>query len=203
MGFFGRIKDSLTRTKQQIVERFDEIVRVADAPEKRARADRRRHRRSARGTADLGRHRRRRDRPHHLCRQIAIAQRHQPARPREGGNQGHLRSGRQTDCHRLASSGDADRRRQRHRQDDHRRQACEPAQERRQEAADLRRRHLSRRRRRATRNLGRPAPASTWSAPAKAPIRRRWCSTRSRRARPRGASRFSSTPPAVCIPAST
>ena len=37
MGFFGRIKDSLTRTKQQIVDRFDEIVRVADAPEKRAR----------------------------------------------------------------------------------------------------------------------------------------------------------------------
>jgi len=37
MGFLGRIKDSLTRTKQQIVDRFDEIVRVADAPEKRAR----------------------------------------------------------------------------------------------------------------------------------------------------------------------
>src|SRR4051795_8706511 len=37
MGFFGRIKDSLTRTKQQIVERFDEIVRAADAPEKRSR----------------------------------------------------------------------------------------------------------------------------------------------------------------------
>src|SRR3954464_9634845 len=37
MGFFGRIKDSLTRHKQQIVERFDEIVRAADAPEKRAR----------------------------------------------------------------------------------------------------------------------------------------------------------------------
>jgi len=37
MGFFGRIKDSLTRTKQQIVDRFDEIVRAADAPEKRAR----------------------------------------------------------------------------------------------------------------------------------------------------------------------
>src|SRR3954452_21930061 len=37
MGFFGRIKDSLTRTKQQIVERFDEIVRSADAPEKRSR----------------------------------------------------------------------------------------------------------------------------------------------------------------------
>jgi fused signal recognition particle receptor len=37
MGVLGRIKDSLARTKQQIVERFDEIVRVADAPEKRAR----------------------------------------------------------------------------------------------------------------------------------------------------------------------
>ncbi|HKB13507.1 MAG TPA: signal recognition particle-docking protein FtsY [Vicinamibacterales bacterium] len=37
MGFFGRIKDSLARTKQQIVDRFDEIARVADAPETRAR----------------------------------------------------------------------------------------------------------------------------------------------------------------------
>src|SRR5437868_15122413 len=37
MGFFGRIKDGLTRTKQQIAERFDEIVRAADAPETRAR----------------------------------------------------------------------------------------------------------------------------------------------------------------------
>src|SRR5579871_6831328 len=38
MGFFGRIKESLTRTKQQIVERFDEIVRSADEPAKRTRA---------------------------------------------------------------------------------------------------------------------------------------------------------------------
>src|SRR4051812_27867397 len=37
MGFFGRIKDGLARTKQQIVERFDEIVGLADAPEKRSR----------------------------------------------------------------------------------------------------------------------------------------------------------------------
>jgi fused signal recognition particle receptor len=37
MGFFGRIKESLARTKQQIVERFDEIVSLADAPEKRSR----------------------------------------------------------------------------------------------------------------------------------------------------------------------
>jgi fused signal recognition particle receptor len=37
MSVFGRIRESLTRTKQQIVERFDEIVRLADAPERRSR----------------------------------------------------------------------------------------------------------------------------------------------------------------------
>ena len=37
MGFFDRIKESLTRTKQQFVERFEEAVRKADAPEKRTR----------------------------------------------------------------------------------------------------------------------------------------------------------------------
>jgi fused signal recognition particle receptor len=37
MGVFGRIRESLSRTKQQIVERFDEIVRRADAPDKRSR----------------------------------------------------------------------------------------------------------------------------------------------------------------------
>ncbi|MEQ1870734.1 MAG: signal recognition particle-docking protein FtsY [Vicinamibacterales bacterium] len=38
MGVFGRIRDSLSRTKQQIVDRFDEIVRRADSPEPRTRA---------------------------------------------------------------------------------------------------------------------------------------------------------------------
>ena len=37
MGVLGRIRESLSRTKQQIVERFDEIVRLADAPEQRSR----------------------------------------------------------------------------------------------------------------------------------------------------------------------
>jgi fused signal recognition particle receptor len=37
MGVFGRIKEGLTRTKQQIVERFEEIVRRADEPERRSR----------------------------------------------------------------------------------------------------------------------------------------------------------------------
>mgnify|MGYP002788987133 CR=1 FL=1 len=37
MGLFGRIRESLTRTKQQIVERFDEIVRRADEPARRSR----------------------------------------------------------------------------------------------------------------------------------------------------------------------
>jgi fused signal recognition particle receptor len=37
MGFFGRIREGLARTTKQIVERFDEIVSIADAPEKRSR----------------------------------------------------------------------------------------------------------------------------------------------------------------------
>ena len=37
MGFFGRIRDSLSRTKQQIVGRFDDIVRRADEPGHRSR----------------------------------------------------------------------------------------------------------------------------------------------------------------------
>src|SRR3954447_24276556 len=37
MGFFGRIREGLSRTTRQIVERFDEIVKIADAPEKRSR----------------------------------------------------------------------------------------------------------------------------------------------------------------------
>jgi fused signal recognition particle receptor len=37
VNFFGKIRDSLSRTKQQIVDRFDEIVRAADEPERRSR----------------------------------------------------------------------------------------------------------------------------------------------------------------------
>src|SRR5262245_40816679 len=37
MGFLGRIKDSLARTKQQIVGRFDEIVGRADSTDQRSR----------------------------------------------------------------------------------------------------------------------------------------------------------------------
>ena len=37
MGFFDKIKQSLTRTKEQFVERFDEIVRRADEPATRSR----------------------------------------------------------------------------------------------------------------------------------------------------------------------
>ena len=36
MGVLGRIRESLSRTTQQIVERFDDLVRLADAPERRA-----------------------------------------------------------------------------------------------------------------------------------------------------------------------
>ena len=36
MGFFDRIKQSLTRTKEQFVERFEEVVKRADEPAKRS-----------------------------------------------------------------------------------------------------------------------------------------------------------------------
>jgi fused signal recognition particle receptor len=38
MSFLGRIREGLARTKQQIVEQFEEIVLGADAPEKRTRS---------------------------------------------------------------------------------------------------------------------------------------------------------------------
>jgi fused signal recognition particle receptor len=37
MGFLDKLKAGLSRTKQSLVERFDEIVRTADAPERRSR----------------------------------------------------------------------------------------------------------------------------------------------------------------------
>ena len=38
MSLLGRIRDGLSRTKQNIVERFEDIVRGADAPERRSRS---------------------------------------------------------------------------------------------------------------------------------------------------------------------
>jgi fused signal recognition particle receptor len=37
VGILSRLREGLSRTTKQIVDRFDEIVRVADAPEKRSR----------------------------------------------------------------------------------------------------------------------------------------------------------------------
>ena len=37
VSILGRIREGLSRTKQQIVERFDDIVRIADAPDRRSR----------------------------------------------------------------------------------------------------------------------------------------------------------------------
>src|SRR5262245_29942790 len=37
MGVFDRLREGLTRTKKQILDRFDDIVRQADAPERRSR----------------------------------------------------------------------------------------------------------------------------------------------------------------------
>ena len=37
MSILGKIREGLSRTKQQILERFDDIVRIADAPDRRSR----------------------------------------------------------------------------------------------------------------------------------------------------------------------
>ena len=37
MGVFDKIKQSLTRTTQQFIDRFDEVVNRADAPDRRSR----------------------------------------------------------------------------------------------------------------------------------------------------------------------
>ena len=37
MSIFGRLREGLSRTKQQIADRFDELVRFADEPERRSR----------------------------------------------------------------------------------------------------------------------------------------------------------------------
>ena len=38
MDFIGRLRDGLSRTKQQIVGRFDDIVRRADEPDQRSQS---------------------------------------------------------------------------------------------------------------------------------------------------------------------
>ncbi|HEX3644963.1 MAG TPA: signal recognition particle-docking protein FtsY [Vicinamibacterales bacterium] len=38
MGLLGRLREGLSRTTRQIVDRFDDIVRAADAPDRRSRA---------------------------------------------------------------------------------------------------------------------------------------------------------------------
>jgi len=38
MSFLGRIREGLSRTTRQIVERFDELARIVDAPDQRSRA---------------------------------------------------------------------------------------------------------------------------------------------------------------------
>ena len=184
MGFLGRIRESLSRTKQQIVERFDEIVRRADEPERRSRpvdVETLEALEELLISADIG--------VAATERIIAavkkrVAERREPARSRQGGDPRACspRVDRRSPSPQRAD-GHADRRRQRHRQDDDGRQAGEPAEEGRAAAAHLRGRHVPRRGRRAARDLGERAPASTWCARARAPIRRPSCSTRSRPAK--------------------
>ena len=156
MGFFDRLREGLTRTKQQIVERFEEIVQ-----------QRRRAGAAARGpidvdtiealeelliSADVG---------------VAATERIVDGGARRGAARREpARSGQERDPRRLRAtpSGRArerarphvtlDRRRERHRQDDDHRQAGQSAEGHRQAAARLRGRHVPRGGGRAARDLG-------------------------------------------------
>ena len=91
MGVFGRIRDSLARTTQQIVERFDEIVQRADAPERRMRAvdvETLEALEELLISADVGLPA---TEPDRVGRQGARAPRREPARPGEAGDPRDLR----------------------------------------------------------------------------------------------------------------
>ena len=157
MGLFDRLKSSLQRTKEQLVQRFEEVVRQADAPEARTRpidvdtldaleeiligadvgvgatakiveAVRGKSRRGA-GLRDLVKQ--------EISRIVDQRQRRHSPQSRH-------------------AAAMTDRRRQRHRQDDHRRQARELLKAERTPAAGLCRRHLPRGGGRTARDLGRP-----------------------------------------------
>ncbi len=203
MGLLGRIRAGLSRTTKQIVDRFDDIVRVADAPERRSRAidvetldaleellisadigvaatNRiiaavRTRAREGKSLRDLVKQEIR-DVFAAVDRPVVVA--HRPQVTLMVGVNG---TGKTTTVG----------------------QARQSAEERRAEAADLRGGHVSGRGGRTARDLGRPRRRGHGAR-----ARRR----RSRRGRVRcdhlgqgaaGAIRFSSTPPAACTPAST
>jgi hypothetical protein len=155
MNLFGRIREGLTRTTQQIVGRFDEIVSRADDPTI-AGSRGRRHAEALEElliSADVG---------------VAASERiigAVKARAPLGGSLRDLVKEEMRAIFAEASTRDrqrplaarrAHRRRQRHGQDDHGRQAGEPGPEQRADAAHLRGRHVSGRGRRAARDLGEP-----------------------------------------------
>ena len=130
MGVFGRIRESLSRTKQQIVDRFDEIVRRADAPERRSRpvdVETIEALEELLISADIG--------VAATDRIISAVkarsrERREPARPGQAGDpRGIFDAVDQPMPVAVSSAGHADRRRQRHRQDDDGREAGESAED--------------------------------------------------------------------------
>ena len=205
MGFFDKIKASLTRTKEQFVERFDEIVGRADEPAQRVRpidVETVEALEEALISADVGVAAT--DRIVEAVRKQRTPRRVAARRWSRRRSSAILRAADQ----RRAPNGQhaargADRRRQRHRQDDHGRQARAADQGLGEDAADLRGRHVSRRGGRAAAGLGDPRrrrlhPRAGRRRPGRGRVRR--ASPPARRA---GATSCSWTPPAGCTLAST
>ena len=205
MGFFDKIKQSLTRTKEQIVERFDEIVRQARRAGTPQPAGRRRDDRSARRAADLGRRRRRRDRADHRAPFVRGTARRRCCATWSRRRSSAIFAGRRhAGAERPRAAGRADRRRQRHGKTTTVGKLAQPAQGRRAStplicAAD-------------TFRAAAVEQLEIWATRAGVDIIRAQDGRRSgggrlrrdrRRARRKGAIRCSSTPPAGCTRAST
>ena len=198
MSVFGRIRESLTRTKQQIVDRFDEIVRRADEPERRSRpvdVDTIDALEELLISADIG---------------VAATDRiisAVKARSRSGESLRDLvkqeiravfDSVDQPITVASRSAGHADRRRERNREDDHGREAREFAETTRCISRSSAQRTRFVPQPSSSSKSGRTGPASTWCVRARAPIRRPSCSMRLAPPKPGIATLCSLTPPAGC-----
>jgi hypothetical protein len=202
MGLFDRLKAGLSRTSQQIVQRFDEIVRGADTPERRSRpvdVDTLDALEELLISADVG---------VDATERILDAVKRAPNR-----DQGlrelvrHEILGIFADAQRPVVDGQPQVTlvvgRQRHWQDDHGGKARQPGEARGTASADLRGGYVSVRRRSISCRSGRTARVWRWSARRTAPILPRLCSMPSASGKAQGFSPILVDTRGVCIRART
>ncbi len=198
MGFFDKIKQSLTRTKEQFVERFEEVVKRADEPAKRSQpidVETIDALEEALISADVG-----------VAATEQIVQAVRAKRASGASLRGLvkeeirsiLREANPPAGERPSPACRAHRRRERHRKDHDGRQAGAPDQRLGQGAADLRGGYVPGRGGRAARDLGETRRRRHHQSPGRMPIRPPSSTTRSRRENRDTETWCSSIPPDVC-----